>query len=734
MAALEQLDASGCVNLSDLSALSGLRALSKAALSKCKIKEFPRFLLHLEELSLYDNPIEDFPVELLGDSHSGNCLPAAEDFPVELLGDSHSGNCLPAAKDYFDELKRGKAENNIRKWLILGNGRTGKTTLLKVLNKQKPLKDEKSTHGINIFDINIDSTRIRFWDFGGQDLYLATHQVFMKSVDGILLCYRREEPAVQEDGLGWEWENKSLSYWMDMIRTTSPHACILPIEIAPEECAGEDPWDKAKKLKGRLLDKITIPNVFDEGMSLKPRLDKVRNSLQETLSLSKCPLPKSWLDSIDSLSKLRKREKTIDWDTFKKKTQCLAPKTLLQYLHGSGELFHQSSLFGDRIILDQQWMLDAVYTLFDREKPWLKLIKENSGKFHAVLSKEVWNQPKDEIELFLSMMESCAVAFELTRYDTPFDEKTYYLPELGQGLKESHQGEDAFNKYPGELNESVIDCPFLHRGVINAWLAHAGTEWRDDVSYFRDGLHLDFEGSRIQVHFITGLGEYRQSGKIMVRAKGSSGPALQQFLDPVFQSIQGILDKSGIKNYSITGRLWQKKEESEEARPLQAIPESNRKRKVFVGYKKEEKEILDEVTLSLGQLRYVPDALNFEYLTDEEIKNGEEWDPRIVNEIKQADAVIFLLSDLYLNNKYCVKEINIAKETYEEKKKRGEYYRIHPLVLKGNYWKKHLGSIQGSPRKFEGPLLLYEKDPQTRDERIQNFVESVIDQLQKGAG
>ena len=654
---------------------------------------------------------------------------------MELLEDDFLSNCIHAAKDYFNELKRGKAKNNIRKWLILGNGRTGKTTLLKVLNKQKPLEDEKSTHGINIFDIDIDNTRIRFWDFGGQDLYLATHQIFMKSVDGILLCYRREEPAVQEDGLGCVWENKSLSYWMDMIRTTSPHACILPIEIAPKEGAGEDPWDKAKKLKGRFLDKITIPNVFDESMSLNPRLNNVRNSLQETLSLSKCPLPKSWLASIGPLSELRKREKTIDWDTFKETTQCLAPKTLLQYLHGSGELFHQSPLFEDRIILDQQWMLDAVYTLFDREKSWLKIIKKNSGKFDVELSKEVWPQrTEDEIELFLSMMKSCAVAFELTEDDTPFDEKTYYLPELGQGLKESHQGEDAFNKYPGELNESVIDCPFLHRGVINAWLAHAGMKWRDDVSYFRDGLHLDFEGSRIQVHFITGLGEYQQSGEIRVRAKGNTDPELQQFLDPVFQSIQGILDKSGIKNYSITGRLWQKKEEAEEAKPLLAIPESSRKRKVFVGYKKEEEEILEEVTSSLGQLQLVPNALNFEFFTDEEIKNGEEWDPRIVNEIKQADAVIFLLSGLYLNNKYCVKEIDIAKRTYEEKKKRGEYYRIHPLVLKVCHWKKHLGSIQGSPGKFEGPLLLYEKDPQTRDERVQNFVESVVDQLKEGGG
>jgi internalin A len=44
------------------------------------------------------------------------------------------------------------------------------------------------------------------------------------------------------------------------------------------------------------------------------------------------------------------------------------PSTLLDFLHHSGVVFYRSGLFSDRIVLDQNWVLEAIYALFDRKK------------------------------------------------------------------------------------------------------------------------------------------------------------------------------------------------------------------------------------------------------------------------------------------------------------------------------------------------------------------------------
>ncbi len=708
--ALEELDVSGCENLSGLSALEGLDSLARVYCNNCGIQAFPRFLLRVPTLCLYGNPLGDFP--------------------LELLGGSVYHNCNPAANDYFDELERGEAENTIRKWLVLGNGRTGKTTLLKALNGETPRKNEDSTHGIVIRRIEVDGIDMRFWDFGGQDLYLATHHLFMKSVDGILLCYRRDEPRRQKDGLGWEWENKSLAYWVDMVRTGSPNAWILPVEIAPSPSRQPDPWDVTKRMldNSAALDKVSVPDIFNDEAMPEIAVEEVRLKLRKTLRKSKFPLPAAWLSVVNKLDERRKHQKLLEREQFDAEAQCLAPETLLQYLHGTGELFHHSHLFKGQIVLDQQWMLNAVYALFDRKKQWIKLIQESDGKFHAFMAKEVWpNNTEDEHKLFLSMITSCAAAFELTPDSVQFYEKVYYMPEMGR--KKHPQWRNIFDNHSGDADTVEFHCSFLHWGVVNNWLACVGSIWRDEVFYYRCGAGLAIKSNLIQVDFLLGQGEFRQKGTIAVRTKGLSGQAVQDFLAPVLQSIKKTLEEAGIKDYKQTGKT----ERSPDKRDIPTIPAENRKKKVFVAYKEEEKEILDTVVECLKQLQRVPNALLFEYFTDEKLNNGVEWDPKLEREIRSADAVLFLVSGLFLGNDYCVKEIQVAKETREEKKKSGEYYGIHPLVLDDRcFWKEHFGDFMASPGKVETPLL-YTEGQQHRDRIIKEYVQSCIDQLKQAA-
>ena len=49
------------------------------------------------------------------------------------------------------------------------------------------------------------------------------------------------------------------------------------------------------------------------------------------------------------------------------------PALLLAYLDANGTVFYRPGLFGDRIVLDQSWALEAIYAVFDRKQSYRQL-------------------------------------------------------------------------------------------------------------------------------------------------------------------------------------------------------------------------------------------------------------------------------------------------------------------------------------------------------------------------
>lgn len=86
---------------------------------------------------------------------------------------------------YLENIAEQGAETiNEAKLIIVGEGKTGKTTLSNKLidpdyDLEKNPTDE--THGINVHE-GLEITpgfRANLWDFGGQDLQYMTHQFFL---------------------------------------------------------------------------------------------------------------------------------------------------------------------------------------------------------------------------------------------------------------------------------------------------------------------------------------------------------------------------------------------------------------------------------------------------------------------------------------------------------------------------------------------------------------------------
>jgi len=123
------------------------------------------------------------------------------------------------------------------KVLLVGQGRVGKTSLVRYLVDDKKCNpEEPSTHGIirNKWKVDVieektkreQDVQLNMWDFGGQDIQHQTHQFFLnqRSLYLLVLDAGRDEAG-----------NK-LDYWLKKIETVGKDAPILVAVNKSEQC------------------------------------------------------------------------------------------------------------------------------------------------------------------------------------------------------------------------------------------------------------------------------------------------------------------------------------------------------------------------------------------------------------------------------------------------------------------------------------------------------------------
>jgi internalin A len=168
----------------------------------------------------------------------------------------------------------------------------------------------------------------------------------------------------------------------------------------------------------------------------------------------------------------------------------VSPEHFLGYLHNAGTVFYRPGLFGDAIVLDQAWALEAIYAVFHRESCY-PLLLEARGRFTRKLLKAlVWRDYEPgEQHVFLGMMVSCGICFvhRKTSRDGA-DDEVYIAPEL---LPERSEAQAELDEMwdadaPSEVIE--FDFPFLHQGLVRAVISHIGSEAGATALYWKGGL------------------------------------------------------------------------------------------------------------------------------------------------------------------------------------------------------------------------------------------------------
>jgi internalin A len=328
--------------------------------------------------------------------------------------------------------------------------------------------------------------RAHIWDFGGQDIYLGTHRLFLDERAIYIIGWSPAlEPNSSENIEEAEDEDKPLAYWLDYVKSLAGKD--VPVIVVQTRC-------------DQVMEERTAPVPPDHGFerlrttacsAKEDDLSRLTSELQAAARYlrelhSKVLIPSTWLDVRDRLREKRS-ERTMERDEFDRvcidKHGMSSPGALLHYLHQAGEVFWRESAFSGKVILDQEWALRGLYALVLRTNV-LPLLRRYEGLFTLeMLGEWVWNGEfsEEEQHMFLGMMEQCEFCFLLG------GGKYIALDSLPSRITTGRKVEQIWRGAAIDVS-ATLRYDFLHRGVLHGMISAVGRRSGWETVYWKYGL------------------------------------------------------------------------------------------------------------------------------------------------------------------------------------------------------------------------------------------------------
>jgi internalin A len=511
--------------VTDIAPLTGLTALQSLVCSDTKVTDLTPLsgLTALRSLVCCEAQIEVPPPRHVW---MGTALEYLHLFrasipgiPSEVLSSSYGDNCLDSLRAHLADLGDAPVEMTDAKLMILGNGRVGKTQVLRRLRGAAFEENADSTHGILVADLPVperaagDPARFHVWDFGGQDIYHGTHALFLRSRAVFMICWTPEmEDSATHEHDGLRFRNYPLAYWLDHVRQfAGVDAPVLVVQTQCDEIKDErDLPDAARNaLKGFSGFKRTLLYTSArEGhgfASLKEALNRAYTHFNPPLIGPGRARVKAQIEAWQAEDSERpageRKHQTLSYTAYRKlceKTGNISdPAMLLKFLHNAGTVFHRDGILHDKIILDQQWALEAIYAVFHRELCY-RALKNAGGRFNRQdLGLYLWDATYslEEQRLFLSMMQSCGICFaHRNPSDLDPDTTEYIAPELLPAGRPGHVTRLWAVESERE-REIEFTCDVLPETLIRGIISKIGQKAGIDGDYWASGLSVFEAGS-----------------------------------------------------------------------------------------------------------------------------------------------------------------------------------------------------------------------------------------------
>ncbi len=596
-----------------------------------------------------------------------------EGAPAELGSEHQYDNCLPRLKVWHRDLSAGVAPTADLKLFVLGNGRVGKTQICRRLKGEGFDVSVPSTHGISLGHIRLiegdteadppePAIDLRFWDFGGQDIYLGTHALFLDDRAVYVIAWTPSHENTDEfEENGVPMRNRPLRYWLEYVRSlVGPNA---PVIVVQTQCDRERDVSSAPPIPAdHGFERLRVADCSAKrGDGMARLMLELKSAARYQLErYGGVQLPANWVAVGDDLRRMRDEQgiRTLRRDEFERlcaeQHQTAVPGVVLEYLHRSGQVFWKRGVFGDQVVLDQAWALDGMYAVLHRDSA-LPLIRQQHGRFTPqLLAVLVWqNRTEEERKLFLSMMERCQTCFKIA-------DDTYVAPAL-LPLETAVVRQIAGIWLSAKAQVEVkLNYVFLHEGVLRALLCGIGLRAGVPAVYWRYGVcFYDQETAgvvRIRSELPDPSGQ--GGGWISVETTGANAAALAREVVDSIEQIN-IGQKPEVKwmsgEPSATRRMPGDDNGQEPFANLTPGPvpgAADAPIPVYVSYAWEpaSESFVDAVSQRLP-------ADRFEFRRDKTYMRNGDWISNFMAEIGRADRVLVVLSDKYLRSPNCMREL-----------------------------------------------------------------------------
>jgi Leucine-rich repeat (LRR) protein len=480
------------------------------------IKQIPSTILQLENLRTLDvdgQPIETPPPEVVKEG-------------VEAIK-NYWRQRQEAGVDYLCEAKL----------LILGEAGAGKTSLAqKIMDRNYELKPgESSTEGIEVLQWSFPAAvrvkhdaaeelvqrdfRVNIWDFGGQEVYHATHQFF--------LTRRSLYVLVADD----RKEDTDFNYWLQAVELLSDRSPLLIVR--------NEKQDRQRDINLGSL-RARFPNLkeaYRTNLATNRGLDDLVKAIRQELERLPhigTPLPRTWKRVRETLERDPRNHIGIDEylaicqeHGFKRREDKLQ---LSGYLHDLGICLHfqEDPVLSRTVILKPKWGTDAVYRVLDDHA-----VINNRGRFGPADLARIWSE--DEYAAMHHELLRLMMRFQLC-YQVP-QEESYIAPQLLSSTQPTYEWDE---------HRSLVlryEYDFMPKGLLTRLIVALNHRIADQALVWKSGVILERDGTRAEV-----IEDYPRR-RITVRVAGPDTRGLLAIIDDQLERIHRSFPRLKYEKY-----------------------------------------------------------------------------------------------------------------------------------------------------------------------------------------
>lgn len=385
--------------------LSQLVSLKTLHLGSNKLTHLPDSLgrlSNLQSLNLRDNKLTDLPTSITRLSNLNELFLHENPLNPELNVAFEQG--LDSVKTYLREKAKGKITLNEAKLILIGEGEVGKTSLLSALRGDPWIENRPSTHGVevDIKPIKIqernEEIQLNCWDFGGQNIYRHTHQLFFTAPAIYLAVWAPRRGAEQSLLREWIKMVKHRAY-VEESPENRPRIIVVATHGGPKDRLDHIDQQAFKDEFGDMI-------IGFHHVDSKPNIDGVCFQLSELISIisreaSFIPtvwrtVPISWKNVLDSIRKKSVEHPYISYSDYEKicikegiSSDLASTYAILLNELGHVIYYPQDQILKNLMILKPEYLSKAIgFVLEDRKT------KDAHGLIEHSRLTEIWNNPE----------------------------------------------------------------------------------------------------------------------------------------------------------------------------------------------------------------------------------------------------------------------------------------------------------------------------------------------------